>query len=729
MRLKSNKLFMYNGINNIWTRGVTMGIKLKIVNKHILLFVMAIIMTCLFTKECFATNIVRVFIDGKEFISEPSPFIDNGRILVPIRFISEELGGEVLWDNNNRTVTIKRKEQQVKLKIDSHLVVYEKDGIMYGLTDVAPKIVEDRTYVPIRLVINALGVDIEWDPLTRTAFIDTRKKTDIVPFFDVKVTSVNDGQIIEGKTKLQAQLSKEYIEKGNEVKYLLLDPDTASGFVVARGNDLSGQYIWLPDMRDNGDKVLVAAIYDEKGNFIGGDAINVKVKLNPQVEMKVLTDEASSTVSLSVDTNFVATKVEYEVTNLETGNAYLFGQDAPIDPYGEYLWKPTVSDSGSYSFKAIAYDTNGEAHVSPIVNESIIIKPKLALTGVSEGQTIDKPVTLLASRNFDVKNTKYILIDSNTGNEIIINERPYGSYQWFPSPELQGNKKVLVEVEDTKGLIYRSQPVTINIKGEPILLLDGVGPNQVLTGPINLKVRSNVNLSKVSYVLVNQQTGQQKLIASNVDPSVEITYIPTERDIGFWKVKALSEYNNKQVSSAEVPIRVYLGKTYKAVSIVDDKDYVNEFIKLSSKLAVNSWKQTGMSAALQTAQSILETGWGRSVPVDKYSGKLSYNLFGIKGEGPAGSVIYNTWEVYNGNKYYVDAKFRAYNSIEESWADHKSFLLNSKRYEPFKEVMYDYVQGAWALKRSGYATDPEYATKLMRIINQYNLRDLDKVGI
>lgn len=136
-----------------------------------------------------------------------------------------------------------------------------------------------------------------------------------------------------------------------------------------------------------------------------------------------------------------------------------------------------------------------------------------------------------------------------------------------------------------------------------------------------------------------------------------------------------------------------------------------------------------MSAALQTAQSILETGWGQSVPVDKYSGKLSYNLFGIKGKGPKGSVTYNTWEVYNGQTYYVDAEFRAYNNVEESWADHKSFLLNSERYEPFRQVMHNSAQGAWALKRTGYATDPEYALKLMRIIKQYNLQELDKTKI
>src|SRR5690606_5174736 len=134
------------------------------------------------------------------------------------------------------------------------------------------------------------------------------------------------------------------------------------------------------------------------------------------------------------------------------------------------------------------------------------------------------------------------------------------------------------------------------------------------------------------------------------------------------------------------------------------------------------------SAALQTAQSILETGWGQSVPVDEYTGQLSNNLFGIKGVGSAGSVTSNTWEVYNGVTYRIDAEFRAYNSPEESWADHKEFL-NRDRYTGFREVMFDYTQGAWALKRAGYATDPEYAIKLMRLIEQYNLDELDKVGI
>ena len=136
-----------------------------------------------------------------------------------------------------------------------------------------------------------------------------------------------------------------------------------------------------------------------------------------------------------------------------------------------------------------------------------------------------------------------------------------------------------------------------------------------------------------------------------------------------------------------------------------------------------------MSAALQVAQAILETGWGQSIPVDKYSGLFSNNLFGIQGTGPAGTVISNTWEEYNGVAFRIDANFRAYHSIEQSWGDHKNLLLVAARYQPFRDVMYDSNLGAWALKRAGYATDSQYPMKLMDIIMRFDLRKLDDVGV
>ena len=77
----------------------------------------------------------------------------------------------------------------------------------------------------------------------------------------------------------------------------------------------------------------------------------------------------------------------------------------------------------------------------------------------------------------------------------------------------------------------------------------------------------------------------------------------------------------------------------------------------------------------------------------------------------------------------MDASFRAYYSANESWADHKRFLLTGPRYEPFRAVMFDSSLGAWALKRAGYATDSKYPVKLMDLIETYELYKLDEVDL
>ncbi len=676
------------------------------------------------SSHSLATMSIKLIMDGKDITSLSSPIIENGRTLVPIRFIAEELEAEVIWNEKDRTVAIEKDGTSVLLRIDSHLITYENGDKSYGLSDVSPKIIDSRTYVPLRLVSNALGIGIEWDEANKFVSIDSSNKSDITPFFDLEILNLKPGQAITGKTNLQIELGNTNIKNAKDIKYLLLDPETAQGTVVARGNQLTNKYSWLPNLQDKGEKVLVAALYDDSGKFLAGDAIPVYIDINPKVSLTGVKESEilDDTIYLGADTNFVASYVEYEITKLDTDEINLITEQ---DPQGQYKWEPKIGENGDYSFKVRAYDGEGKSYESETITAKVQVEPKLTLTGVLEGQTIDKPVNLLASRNFDVSETEYILRDPNTGKEETIAKMPYGNHRWFPGPKLSGKKEVLVRVKDTRGVSHESKPISVILKGKPILLLEGVGPNQVLREAVDLKIRSNINLDSVNYILTREDTAAIKIIGADKDSSEEQTYTPTKEDEGFWNIKAIGKYNGKEISSESIPIRVYLGETYPTSAIIE-KD---KFLGLASELAKESWKKTGMSAALQTAQSILESGWGQSVPVDKYSGKVSYNLFGIKGKGPAGTVTYNTWEVYNGQTYYVDARFRAYNNVEESWTDHKNFLLDSSRYEPFTKVMHDSTQGAWALKRSGYATDPQYALKLMRIIKQYNLQELDKVKI
>ncbi len=240
----------------------------------------------------------------------------------------------------------------------------------------------------------------------------------------------------------------------------------------------------------------------------------------------------------------------------------------------------------------------------------------------------------------------------------------------------------------------------------------------MVTDTINLKVGSNVTLDSVKYILTNTDTGEQKVLT-------EQTFTPAAGYGGSWSLRAEASYAGKVIRTEDVKFTIYTGKLYSAQAIIE-KD---KFLDFASKLAVDAQKKSGMSAALQTAQAILETGWGQSVPVDKYNGKFSYNMFGIKGSSTNGSVISNTWEVYNGVSFRVDDSFRAYNNVNEAWDDHKDLLLTRDRYQPFREVMYNSMQVAWALKRCGYATDPVYAIKLVNLINSYDLNKLDETGI
>lgn len=684
-----------------------------------------------------ASSNVRLVIDGREISASPSPFIENGRTLVPVRLISERLGAQVTWNGQDRTVHISKGERSVLLRIDSRLVAYNSSsGESYNLTDVPSKIVSDRTFVPLRLVSNALGVGIRWDGASRTVFVDSSVTSATEPFFDMKISSISANETITGAAALKSEFQSE-IPSGAAIKYLLLDPGTARGIVIAQGNQPHSEYKYLPSLSDNGKRIIVAAVYDANGRFISGDAVPVQVAVIPSVSLTGIAEGQiiNESALLGAKTNFSAAYVKYEITS--RNGSKIFATEE-LDPYGQYKWTPMLEDNGNVSFKVTAYDQSGNAYSSPAVATSASISQsaavtalaqverKLELKGVKPGDSVDKPVTLWADRNFDVSRTDYILRDPNTGAEQILKSTGYESFKWFPGPELKGNWELMVRVTDTKGALHESTPINVSVPGTPKLLLSGVGPNQVITGQVKLKVQSNVALGSISFALVNPTTGARKAVAGGIDGLAEYSYTPASADAGSWSIQATGTYDSgKTLTSEQIPITVYTGKIYTPVPIIE-KD---KFLGMASELAKGSLEKTGMSAALQTAQAILETGWGQSVPVDKYTGQLSYNLFGIKGTGPAGSVTSNTWEEYNGTTYRIDAEFRAYRNAGEGWNDHKNFLLSGSRYEQFRTVMHDSTQGAWALKRAGYATDSKYPLKLMDIIKRYNLNKLDEVGI
>ncbi|MDN9012906.1 glucosaminidase domain-containing protein [Brevibacillus laterosporus] len=144
----------------------------------------------------------------------------------------------------------------------------------------------------------------------------------------------------------------------------------------------------------------------------------------------------------------------------------------------------------------------------------------------------------------------------------------------------------------------------------------------------------------------------------------------------------------------------------------------DDFFSELAPIAIQEMKRTGIPASLTIAQGILESGWGASeVAVN------ANNWFGIKGVGPAGSYERDSPEEEHGKKITRRSPFRRYHDWEDSVRDHSEFLLNP-RYS--KIINADWRTACHEIEKAGYATDSQYAEKLIKRIEEYQLYKYDQ---
>lgn len=141
-------------------------------------------------------------------------------------------------------------------------------------------------------------------------------------------------------------------------------------------------------------------------------------------------------------------------------------------------------------------------------------------------------------------------------------------------------------------------------------------------------------------------------------------------------------------------------------------------VRLASH-AEEASRSTGIPAKFMLGQAALESGWGKREIVGA-DGTLSHNLFGIKATGgwKGGVVESVTTEYVDGVPQKRIEKFRAYDSYADAFRDYAALMRNNPRYKTVLDNAQTVSGFANGLQRAGYATDPNYASKLMRIIEQ-----------
>lgn len=254
---------------------------MKNFKKSILL---ALLLVFTFTLKISASSDVYLVIDGKLIVDGSPAFIENDRTIVPVRFVAENLGYDVSWNGDSKTVSIvdSKTSKKIELTVDSKTAkIYDENSKLKKIKlDVAAKNTYGRVYVPVRFIAESFGTQVTWDDGWETVIIGDPNK-------------FNENIIKDFYNK---NLPKEYPDLGNKkipVEYFYMqgffsnnknarmymssdDIEPIDGFYhycqitrIKDGSMIDGFYI-----KRTPDNNLLEIMYEENGNKGNIEIIN-----------------------------------------------------------------------------------------------------------------------------------------------------------------------------------------------------------------------------------------------------------------------------------------------------------------------------------------------------------------------------------------------------------------------------------------------------------------------
>lgn len=663
---------------------------------------------------------IQLVVNGTDTHLTPVPLLVEGRTLVPLRPLFEYLDATVTWQDGTGIVTATRGDRYIRFTVGERFACLDVNCEKGALMDVPSQLINYRTYIPIRFISTALGAKVDWDANTPAVLVDTT-----VSPVDFPVRIINLPTTIKSETTIQIASEYQTIES---MKIYLLDKKSIKGPIVSLGTEPNGFYTFKPDPSLNGDRYMVAVVEEPDGKKNYSPLLPVTVAVDQNVKLTGVTDGEmiQNAVTLNTPLSFTAAYTEYQILDPSTGSGTLLGYSDPDKPFTYY---PLTEQNGARQLVSLVYDRTGKNVSTLPVPVTVSASPTVA--AIIPTGDITRSLSFTVTANFKVEKFELSLdnsvVQSYGGSSPVRlpqeSDKQKAFITFTPDFDQNGVHQLKLRSYDTTGILHETDLGSIRIATNPYVELN-IGPDQVISKPYTLKIKSNIPVTHFVLLETDAVTGDSYTIAVLDDPLSGFDYIPpadTNKKV-LLSVQAEDGKGNVYQSDP-VQVHIVTTKTYGATPFGTKED----FRPLIEPLALSVMKQDNMSASLQVAQAILESGWGQYLPTDKYTGFVSNNLFGIKGTGPAGTVTSSTSEVYSGLRYTIDANFRAYHTIEESWRDHANLLLLKSWYAPFRSVMYDPVEGAWGLYRSGYATTPTYAIQLIHLMEQQQLWVLDNV--
>ena len=315
----------------------------------------------------------------------------------------------------------------------------------------------------------------------------------------------------------------------------------------------------------------------------------------------------------------------------------------------------------------------------------------------------DKSALEAAAKQFESIFTKMLLTSMRKASEVLESDSPFNSQSTKFYRDMH-DQQMVANIADTGGL------------GLADMIMEQLGGTNPDFKPASI-LRSDGGLSGL---------GAEDKKATAMDfivPGSKAVALQNQR------LRAIGEPVSKTDSPVAAPAAPTVSPVNAAVAGQVQKESLFDspasFIKGILPHARKVAAHKGMEPLMLVAQAALETGWGQKV-IKKQDGSSSHNLFGIKADSrwQGDKAKVQTLEYKDGVAKKENAFFRAYNSVEESVKDYINFLSSDDRYKAAMDNVKDPTKYFNALQSAGYATDPNYAKKVVNILNGKIFADL-----
>ena len=330
-----------------------------------IIFCMILIVGLLFPEKVHAASIIRITINGK-IVSFPDekPFIDsNNRTMVPLRFVSQELGYQTVWNAKTNEVTITDKKTTIKLKVNSNVLVVNNTT---QKMDTKMILKNGRTFVPLRFVTQAFGAKLIFNSKTNQIDIQTSIPLPIIGEMPTITGKNQDTFAVAGKGEGSATISY-YIqdEKGKSVKgttksnadgtlrFVPLVKTLSDGIVTMtitqQKNGVSSSEVKKKIQKDTtGPTILLEGtsnvIYNNKSSYL----VKGKTEAKTTVEIQLLDGKGTTEKSKATSNERGEFSATFNTSSLQNGNLKIVIQAKDIFENQEKPLQKNIEKDDTY---------------------------------------------------------------------------------------------------------------------------------------------------------------------------------------------------------------------------------------------------------------------------------------------------------------------------------------------------------------------------------------------